>query len=202
MRLRSLSTGLSLVAACVIVASCSRDNPTSPQLTDPPRESARLGLLGSPTTIVPLQRTSALATNQTHSATIGLLGGSIAIPSAGFSLVVPPLAVLSPVTISVTALAGSNVAYTFEPHGLHFLLPVIATQNLSATDARFGGPVNPLSLIVGYFPSVTNLTSVTELLNLQLNLPLQTSTALLTHFSGYVWSSGRASESEEGTEER
>jgi hypothetical protein len=150
--------------------------------------------------VIPLQRTSSLAT-QSKSATIGILGGTIVIPSAGFSLVVPPLAVTSPVTITVTAVAGSNVAYTFEPHGLQFLLPAIATQSLVATDAGWGGSVNPLSLFVGYFPNLTNLTSVTELLNLQLNLPLQTSTALLTHFSGYVWSSGRAGESE-GSEEQ
>jgi hypothetical protein len=147
-------------------------------------------------TVIPLQRTSALATNQTKTATIGILGGTISIPSAGLTLVVPALAVTSPVTITVTALAGSDVAYTFEPHGLRFLLPAIATQSLAATDARFGGSVNPLSLFVGYFPSLTNITSITELLNLQLNLPLQTSTALFTHFSGYVWSSGRAEERE------
>lgn len=196
MRLRSLCTGLSVVIVCVAAASCSRDNLTSPHANAEPRDPASLGLLGSPVTVIPLQRTSALATNQTQSATIGILGGTISIPSAGLTLVVPALAVTSPVTITVTALAGSNVAYTFEPHGLRFLLPAIATQSLVATDARFGGSVNPLSLFVGYFPSLTNLTSITELLNLQLNLPLQTSTALFTHFSGYVWSSGRTEERE------
>jgi hypothetical protein len=68
------------------------------------------------------------------------------------------------------------------------------TQDLSETEARLGGTVNPLSLYLGYFPNSSDITSVTELLSLQVNLPLQISTGLIWHFSGYALSSGRADE--------
>jgi len=101
------------------------------------------------------------------------------------------LAVDSHLTIAVTGLAVSNVGYEMAPHGLTFLTPVVATQDLSNTEARIGGTIDPLLLYLGYFPNSSNITSVTELLSLQINLPLQTAVGLLPHFSGYVFSSGR-----------
>jgi hypothetical protein len=65
---------------------------------------------------------------------------------------------------------------------------------LSNTEARTGGTIDPLLLYLGYFPNSSNITSVTELLSLQINLPLQTSVGLISHFSGYVWATGRAEE--------
>src|SRR5262249_16889655 len=112
--------------------------------------------------------------------------------------VVPPLALVTPITITVTAPAGSNVAYEFSPHGTSFLVPVTATQDLSVTDAKTGGSIDPLSLFVGYFPDSTNIASVTELLSLRIDLLTQTSTVLLPHFSGYMWSSGRTSDDDGG----
>jgi hypothetical protein len=140
--------------------------------------------------VVPLHRTSPLATAQSASARIGALGGQLSLPDAGLTVVVPPLSLVSNVTITVTALAGSDVAYEFSPHGLAFLVPLVATQNLQNTDARLGGVIDPLTLYVGYFPDSTQITSVTELLSLRVDLLAQTSTALLSHFSGYVWASG------------
>jgi hypothetical protein len=127
-----------------------------------------------------------------------VLGGHLSLPDAGLAVVVPPLSVVSPVTITVTALAGSDVAYEFAPHGLNFLVPLIATQSLQNTEAAAGGLIDPLTLYVGYFPDSTQITSVTELLNLRVDLFGQTSTALLTHFSGYVWASGREADPGDG----
>jgi hypothetical protein len=142
-------------------------------------------------TIVPLLRTTPLATSQSVSAQIGALGGRLSLPGAGLTVVIPPLALVTPVTITVTAPAGSDIAYEFSPHGLSFLAPVVATQDLRNTQAQAGGPIDPLSLFVGYFPDSNSITTVTELLSLQIDLSAQTSTALLWHFSGYTWSSGR-----------
>jgi len=142
-------------------------------------------------TVVPLLRTAPLATSQTVSAQIGTLGGRLSLPGAGLTVVIPPLALVTPVTITITAPAGSDVAYEFSPHGLSFVAPIVATQDLSVTQARAGGLIDPLSLFVGYYPDSSSITTVTELLNLQVNLSAQTSTALLRHFSGYMWSSGR-----------
>ena len=195
MRLRSLLTVFAVASSLGLAVSCSNDSPTTPPAAPPTKGGpANTTLLGSPVTIIPLQRTSPLATNEVAQKRIGILGGTLVLPNAGLTIVVPPLALTSPVTITATALAGSNVAYEFQPHGVTFLAPVVMTQDLSVTQARTGGTIDPLLLYLGYFPNSSNITSVTELLSLQLNLPLQTSTGLIWHFSGYVYATGRADE--------
>jgi hypothetical protein len=99
--------------------------------------------------------------------------------------------VTSTKTFKITALAGSNVAYTFEPHGTTFLLPLVGTQSLVNTQARKGGLVDALSLSVGYFTDDTKVNLVTELLTVGVNLLNQTSIVTIWHFSGYMWSMGR-----------
>jgi hypothetical protein len=182
---------VAVVVGIVGNTSCARDNPTAPpaRLTPPPGDASRT-LFPSPVTIVPLQRVAPLAVSQQTSATIGIFGGTLALPSAGILLVVPPLAVLSPTTMTMTALAGSDVAYEFAPHGLHFLAPVLAMQTLQGTEAGVGGPRHGQPLYVGYFATGGLISSVTELLNAPVNLLGLTSTAALWHFSGYTWSSG------------
>jgi hypothetical protein len=148
-------------------------------------------VLGTPTTVTPLNRTSPLSSNLTKSARIGLLGGIIAIPEAGITVVVPPLAVFSPTTISVTARAGSAVAYDFAPHGIKFAVPLVVTQSLAKTDAQTG-LVSVNSLFAGYYPDSKNITSVTELLTLNVNLLNSTAIMTVWHFSGYIYASGRS----------
>jgi hypothetical protein len=191
------------VVAFVGSISCARDNPTAPpsRIEPPPTAASRI-LFPSPVTIVPLQRVTALAANQQVSATIGIFGGTLAIPSAGLTVIVPPFAVLSPTTITATALAGSSVAYEFAPHGLRFLAPVVATQSLVGTEAGIGGSLYGKPLYVGYFESSGLISSVTELLNAPVNLLGLTSTTALWHFSGYTWSSGREDEPADGAQDQ
>jgi hypothetical protein len=198
MRLRSW-IAVALVAVVVGNTSCARDNPTAPASDIAPPAHPAAVLLPGPTTIVPLQRLAALEANQQASATIGIFGGAIALPGAGLMLVVPPFAVLSPTTITVTALAGSNVAYEFAPHGLRFLAPALAVQSLQGTQAGADGPLLGRPLFVGYFANSELVSSVTELLNAPVNVFSLTSTTALWHFSGYVWSSGREGEPADST---
>ena len=180
------------VGAMLINACASPESPVAPQSPVTPNAVASNSLLGlSTTTVTPLQRTKPLAKDLSASAYIGALGGRLAIPGAGITVVVPPLALTSTKLVTVTALAGSNVAYSFEPHGTKFLVPLVVTQDLSGTQAQAGGLINPLSLFVGYFPDNTNILSVTELLNINLNLLNQTAVFTVTHFSGYIVASGR-----------
>jgi hypothetical protein len=190
---------IGIVVAVVGVASCTSDTPTAPSRHVAPPGSASRIVFSSPVTIVPLQRTTALATNQQTSATIGVLGGTLSLPNAGLTVVVPPLALLSPTTITATALAGSDIAYEFAPHGLQFLAPVVATQSLQGTEAGMGGARYGQPLYVGYFASTGLVSSVTELLNAPVNLLGLTSTTVLWHFSGYTWSSGREGEPGDST---
>jgi hypothetical protein len=201
MRVRSLAALVAAVAVSVTLAACGATDSTAPTSASAPKvapdaSSANLitTLLGSPTTINPVHRDVPLATSITVSKKIGLLGGTIAIPQAGLSIVIPPLAIPVTKTISVTAMAGNKIAYEFEPHGLKFTLPLVMTQSLAKTDAS-GGLLGLLDLKVGYFPDNTNPTSVTELLGVQVNLLNQTAITTLWHFSGYIIAGGRDSDS-------
>jgi hypothetical protein len=204
MRVRSLAALVSLVAVSVTLAACGATDSTAPippaaSVTKPaPADAANANLLttllGAPQTINPVHRDTPLATSITVSKKIGILGGTIAIPQAGVSVVIPPLAIPVAKTISITAMAGNKVAYTFEPHGLKFTLPLVMTQNLSKTDAS-GGLLGLLDLKVGYFPDNSNPTSVTELLGVQVNLLNQTAVTTLWHFSGYIIAGGRGGDS-------
>ncbi|MDB4877067.1 MAG: hypothetical protein JWM41_3513 [Gemmatimonadetes bacterium] len=189
MRRRILST-LTITLAVTLFAACDQANPVAPATAVAPPTAAShslLGtLLGAPKTITPLLRNTPLAANLSASGTVGLLGTAIVIPGAGFSVIVPPLAAPMGTRITVTALAGSKVAYEFAPHGLRFNLPLVATQDLRNTQARNGGLVSPLSLGVGYFPDSTHITTITELLNINVNLLNQTAITTIWHFSGYI----------------
>ena len=204
MRVRSLATLVVAVAVSITLAACSATDSTAPttpsaspsrQLTAPTDTANKnlLGLLlGAPTTVTPLLRTYNINAPITVSKKIGILGGALAIPQAGVTIIVPPLAIPSAKTISVTALPGNKVAYEFAPHGLKFVLPLIMTQDLRSTEARNGGLLDALSLQVGYFPDASRVTSVTELLNVQVDLLNQTAITTLWHFSGYIYASGRS----------
>ncbi len=191
----------SAVVAVVAAACVSTDTPTSPSgpagassLTEPTAASANLSSLlglGQPVEVTPLQRKAPLPQALSASATVGPLGGTLSLPGAGLLVVVPPLALSSRQTITVTAVAGSNVVYEFAPHGLKFNLPLVVTQNLGATQAGANGLVSPLSLFAGYFPDSTKPTSITESLNVNVNLLNQVATFTVWHFSGYILASGR-----------
>lgn len=198
MRLR-LFTLTATVTAALLAYGCTNDSVTAPSngaVAAPSAASQALlgGLLAQPATVSPLLRTTPLASNLTASATIGPLGGVLSVPGAGLTVVVPPLAVLTPTKMSVTALAGSAVAYEFAPHGIKFSVPLVATQSLRGTQAEAGGLINPLSLFAGYFPDANRITSVSELLNLNVNVLGQTSVLTIWHFSGYIIATGRSSD--------
>ncbi len=191
MQIRSMRA-VALAFVTVVVAGCMSDNPVSPASTATPTPAASSSLLGgllgggsATQTANPLLRNTPLASNLSQSATIGILGGTIALPGAGFTIVVPPLAVTHNTTITVTALAGDKLAYEFAPHGLHFTVPLVMTQDLHNTH---GGSL--LSLYLGYFPDSANPTSVTETLGLGVNLGTLLSVGTIWHFSGYIIATG------------
>ena len=201
MRLRSL--GLAVITSTITalaISACATDAtaPIAPAGAPAPAPSRDLlGLLGKPATVTPLLRNTPLSTNVSASTVVGVLGGNISIPSAGLNLVIPPLAAPPGTRITVTALAGSNVAYQFEPHGIRFALPLVATQSLRGTQAQSGGLINPLSLFAGYFPDATHQTSISELLNVNVSLLNQTSIFSIWHFSGYIIATGRSQAQDE-----
>jgi len=71
------------------------------------------------------------------SALVGPAGATLSLPGADFELAIPEGALAELTTITVTAVAGRHVVYEMQPHGLRFLKPVTAVQDLKNT-AVFG----------------------------------------------------------------
>jgi hypothetical protein len=192
---------LATLALTLAVAGCSSDHATAPATlsapTAAPSDDLLGGLLGTVTntlglTVNGLQRTTPLAAPITVTKTIGWEGGYLSIPEAGVSVVVPTGALSSPTEITMTARAGSLVAYDFAPHGITFARPLVFTQNVRMTNA---GLLSTLKL--GYYsdPSLLGKTTavVTELISGVLSWLTGTFTAPIKHFSGYIVTCGRDS---------
>ena len=183
-----------LIATTMGVAGCGVDRATGPsapdaRLAEAPASGLLGDLLGELTEKKILTRKVALTQDITVSKKIDRRGGTIEIPSAGFSLKIPPGAVNEAVQFSVTAVAGKAIAYEFAPHGIKFAVPLVANQDLDNTDYR---PLSFRLLSAGYFADRSQLdlfqatALVSELIN-GLTLPLSKEFYWpISHFSGYV----------------
>lgn len=153
------------------------------------------------TPVTVLQRTTPLAQDISVSEEIGKNGGIIEIREAGLKFIVPKNALTPPrskgsVTITVTALKGDDVAYTFEPHGLEFREPVRIEQEFKGTNAEKNKALIA-SLEGAYFPSVNHLdpvrglASVLEFRPTSMDVTGSKVKFTVDHFSGYLIASGR-----------
>ena len=189
-----------LVLGIAAVTSCSIDQPTAAVPSQPASVSANTSapnasLLGAVTSLVSvngLLRSTPLAAPITVTKDIGSAGGSISIPEAGVTVTVPSGALAATTTITMTARAGSLVAYDFAPHGITFAKPLVFTQQLRGTNASL---LTAPSLGLAYYsdPSLLGETGglVSELLGGASNLLTWSFTGSIPHFSGYVVMSGR-----------
>ena len=183
MRLHTVRA-LTATALFAAVGGCS--DPVASGASRTPGHPANALLSGVLTSVV--QRTLPLGRDYSASATIGTAGGTIRIPEAGFTITFPAGAVSAPVTVRATALAGSSVAYRFEPHGLVFQKDPTIAQDLSLT-----GVVNQLltaQLAGGYFADESTLGGGTVVVSEErpatLDLLRLRTTFTIRHFSGYA----------------
>lgn len=173
--------------ALAALAGCGVDRPTGPAALAP--SAPNQSLVGGLSLLRPLQRRVPLPDDIVVSAVIGVNGGVIEIPRAGFELKVPPGAVSAPTTFRVKALEGTAIAYEFEPHGVTFQRELRATQDL--THARNVLALAPL-LKAGYFADrgqigANGLTAlVSELFQGTVDLRLTRFRWGIPHFSGYI----------------
>jgi hypothetical protein len=212
--------GLLAVALLLLVSTaCNVDSPSAPVAPSsavstiapdgsPADQDLLGGLLGTVTGTVgaltnTLGLTSAngvlrrtpLAAPITVRKTIGRSGGVLSIPAAGVSVVVPFGALDQDTEITMTARAGSLLAYDFEPHGVTFKVPLVFNQSLNGTNV---GLLSPLALKLGYYsdPSLLGKTTalVSELVQGLTSILTRTFTAPIKHFSGYIVICGRTDE--------
>lgn len=195
------------VAAALVISACSDavvTAPVAPVASEhtSPNLLGLGGLLGL-TTVSPITRNTALADDVSWSFTVGSGGATSSNSAVGLTISVPAGAVSAPTVITVTALKGSAVAYSFAPHGLQFSRNVTLTQKLQGTSV--GSQLLP-SLTGGYFASEDDLLDnglalVSEVLNGLTNPLTKTFSFPIRHFSGYLVASGRSSsKSSEGTQ--
>ncbi len=150
-------------------------------------------------TLRSLKRTTPLAHALTASADIGPRGGEIDIPGAGGHVVFPPGAVWFTTHVTMTARAGADVAYDFQPH-MTFFVPVFVVQDLRGTTAD--GDLALQSSLVGawfdgdldgnYTDAWHEHVQVREILQAHLDRARTQLSFGVYHFSGYLASSGRA----------
>ena len=197
-----------VVAATLALVACS-DRITSvyrtAAITQTDAQGNLLGgLLGGVTNLLlaPLHRTTPLPANVTWTFTVGPAGGTSSNSAVGLTIVVPPNAVSSTKTITVTAFAGSPVAYGFSPH-IQFNKKIYLTQSLNGTSA---GLLGSLLLKGGHFSGSTptyigGLALLDEVVS-GLALPwAQTVTIGVGHFSGWILVSGYSSGGESSSGE-
>ena len=144
------------------------------------------------TSVPGLQRNTPLPVSITVQKSIGAAGGYLSIPQAGVTLSVPAGALAAPLTITMTARAGSLVAYDFAPHGTVFAKPLAFVQSLTATNVT---PLTAALLQLGYYSDPNNLNSqgalVDELRSGTLSTLKTSFTSSIPHFSGYMVAVGR-----------
>ena len=192
---RTLRRLAALALGALAVASCGGEHPTLPHLQQSAPEAPAADLLGGLTSLVGmngLQRTTPLAAPITVSKVMGAEGGTLAIPEAGVTVTVPRGALAATTTITMTARAGTLVAYDFAPHGITFAKPLAFSQQLRGTNATL---LSAPLLRLGYYENANLLTRtgglVSELLGGTVNTLTWTFTSAIPHFSGYIVTCGR-----------
>ena len=189
MKRKSLWHSIRLAFASLGLVACAADPVTAPKISAEANPGLVSDLLGGLFRKDVLTRKQELTKDITVTAVIGSNGGRLAIPAAGFELVVPRYAVKKSTRFTVTAIKGKLVAYEFGPHGTNFPRSLQAKQDLSVTDWNL---LSLRPLTAGYFAdrSDLNLQRATALvseiirgltipLTKQFNFPID-------HFSGYV----------------
>jgi hypothetical protein len=184
------------------LAACA-DSPTaSPAASLTPKAGASHELIaGAPVAVQGLLRTAPLAQTVVVTKTLSSGGGGITVPGTDFQLQVPNGAFAGKsMTFTIRAYAGSVVAYDFQPHGVTFLKPLKAVQQLGHTNWK------SFDLPAGYYPSwagayfadssQVDLTSgqalVNEFMPGGVSVGGATMTWSIPHFSGYLVSTGRS----------
>lgn len=200
-----------LAAGLALFSACSSEPISAPQArvetpATAPSKDLLGGLIGGVVGVVQhlivmpgLQRNTPLAANITVTQTIGSAGGTLSIPAAGVTVVVPAGALNSNTLITMTARQGSLVAYDFAPHGIVFAKPLVFTQKLVGTNASL---LSVPFIQLGYYSDPGLLTAVggivSELLGGTVNLLSWTYTGNIKHFSGYMVGVGRGASLDSG----
>jgi hypothetical protein len=197
-RIARVVAALGIAALTGSIGACT-DTPVAPSITRaaPSRSQAALaaGVSLPGVAVGGVLRAATLGQPSVAMALIGPKGGTLSIPSAGLTLTVPAGAVAVPTLFTATALPGRAVAYDFKPSGI-FPVALTITQDLSATNWN---ALDVGSLQGAYVRDLSTLNAVTgnaiadEFEPTSVDVENGKVTFTVTHFSGYMVSTGRSS---------
>jgi hypothetical protein len=125
------------IGTVLLFGACGDEsNLVAPRAPTPLLRPAEYGArtFSTPQELFALGRFLPLEEDVVVSHTISPSGGTIVVREAGIALRFPAGAVESSTRITIRAHAGDRAAYTFEPHGLQFAVPVEVGQFLLSTN--------------------------------------------------------------------
>jgi hypothetical protein len=200
---KSLPYTVTAVALVMFATGCTDVSPTAPTVRPADASPSLVSDLLSAVTntlVSVVRRSKPLTRDVVVTAQIGAEGGKIRVAETGFELTVPKGAVSQSTTFQVKALAGSMVAYEFEPHGTRFAVPLKFAQTFSGLDLGGLLGLSGKTPQVGYFASPAQLDQSSGLAVVTEFAPTTVTSSLtgkvvtgdISHFSGYLVSSGRS----------
>jgi len=154
-----------VLASGLLAAACSSDSPPTAPSPAPAFKKAA----ASPTLVVCSTKKHGSVSQQ-----VDWQGATLQVN--GHTLVIPPHALSSPVTITMSQAKGMNTQVDLQPQGLQFAVPAILTLNYSSCK------VPPSSAYVVYLNPDSTLEPLASVDNSQVHQV----TAPLAHFSGYA----------------
>lgn len=196
------AAALCVLAAATTLAACNSERAIGPSADLASASMARGGnsaapiggtlttsgsaLLSKTALAWPTTRPGALTRTYTVQNTVGSI---LDFPEVGLKVLVPSGALPTPtMAITITALPGRGVAYSFQPHGTVFLKPLVVQQDLLMTS--WAGNTGVAIMGAGYFASDDQVNSLTGvvLLNEQLTAKIIDHRLyfVVRHFSGYM----------------
>lgn len=199
----TLTIGCLGALAAALMAACSgSERSTGPALVAESSSSSSLRAASGARredTVMTLKRLTPLSAAVSVQGVIGPAGGELAVPGSGGSIVIPAGALGQPTLITMTALAGPDVAYDFQPH-LRFAVPARMYQELAGTaaalhpraDGRLGGAYYEGDLASNFVDQLRSRAKVKELRHGSVDPRNRVLSFTVDHFSGYLASSGRA----------
>jgi len=189
---RFVRLGTAVLALCLTATACSDFVSRESAADGGPIYAAK----GKPVPVDVLQRSRPLTKVVTASAVIGKSGGRIDLPQTGLRVDFPSNALRGNTRITITAVPGSDVAYTFEPHGLVFSQPVSVRQKFKGT--KVDGKKPDYSALLGVFFNdeaalVDGVAPALEIIPTDVEVFKDGIRFKIRHFSGYLVSTGRRS---------